>query len=60
MRIVYNGDLPQWELWGVTFPKGEVVEVESPDLAEKALRLVGFEKARGRPKKVKADGEDQT
>lgn len=59
MRIKYEGPWDKRDLWGVTWAKGETIDIDDPALAEKALRLDGFVKARGRPKKVEADGKDE-
>lgn len=70
MRLIYNGPAPERVLWGRAFPRGQVVALSASDfdrqLAAKALRLDGFAVAddaprkRGRPRKVKPDGEDQS
>jgi hypothetical protein len=58
MRIKYEGPWDSRVLRGFTWQQGETLDVPD-DVAEKALNLDGFVKARGRPKKVEADGEDE-
>lgn len=58
MKVKYEGDWPRRELRGHVWQQGETLDVPD-DVGEKALRLDGFVKARGRPKKVEADGEDE-
>lgn len=58
MRIKYEGPWPCRELRGFTWQRGQTHDVPE-SVAAKALRLDGFVKPRGRPKKAKADAEDE-
>jgi hypothetical protein len=58
MRIKYEGPWERRDLRGFMWQQGETLDVPD-DVGEKALRLDGFVKARGRPKKVTDDGEDE-
>lgn len=60
VRIKYEGPDPQREVWGLHFPIGQAVEVENEALAARALSCAHFvEVKRGRPKKAKADAENE-
>lgn len=45
----YNGPWDMRELWGVSFPRGQSVHTDDPDLISKALRLDGFERLDAEP-----------
>lgn len=40
----YNGPNDVREVWGMTFPRGQTVQTDDPDLVRKALCLEGFER----------------
>lgn len=40
----YNGPHDIRELWGMTFPRGQSVQTDDPDLIRKATSLEGFER----------------
>lgn len=54
----YIGDQASLTLWGIEFPAGKGVEVEGVPAAKLAGNTDFEEVKPGRPKKVKADGED--
>ena len=52
----YNGPMDVRPLWGLDFPRGELVQVDDPALVKKALCLDHFELVEsGKPAKQKAE-----
>lgn len=47
--LKYNGPNDVREVWGVSFPRGQRVETDDPDLIRKALCLAGFERVDAEP-----------